>query len=334
MNSKYLQKYFKYKNKYLQLKNKIGGASVVFTEEMGIEIERSIKQIFPTAKININNLNTQVIIKCIDILKSYRNIIGDHIDFTIIYNDKIYIDTLLKCNQLSGHRNLEKIIELGKILKNITNINKISLSDASDIILDGCNFSLSKLYILMYGISWYNKHGFISMSHDSEVENNKKICKLKLIDFLEKTTDNQFNYRKITMFNEIKFIRDSKNLSNNNIKLLRPIQKRIIKKYTNVKNNLENYQELKIIEFEKEKRDFIKECCDLFNNIITNIGNPNNIKELSFDSQISLIIERIYNYTRTNNLDCNSDEIKFLIKIIYISDYVIIYSIYFLDYQL
>ena len=330
-------KYFKYKNKYLQLKNKIGGANIVFTEELSYTIKENILKLFPMAIIDIDNFTAEVKIKCIDTLKSYKNLIGDIIEFSIIYNDKIHIDTLLKCNQLSGHKNLEKIVELGIILKNIININKISLVDASTVILDGCDFSLSNLHILIYGISWYNKYGFISLSYEDELYNNKEVCKLNLRDFLEKSTDNQFNNKKIKMLDEIKLMKESINLSNNNIELLNPIKKRRIKKLKNkyviLKNNLENYQELEIIKFEKEKNDFIQECNELFNNIITNIISPSNIKELSTNSQISLIIGTIYNYIKINNLDCSSDEIKFLIKILYISDYIIIYKNY-LYYQL
>jgi hypothetical protein len=321
---------YKYKNKYSQLKNKIGGGNIIFTQEMGDTIRETIKEIFPTAIIDINNIHTRVKIKCIDTPKSYINTIGDIIDFDIIYNEYIYINFLLKCNQLSGHKNLEKIVELGKILKNITNIKKISLIDGSTIILNKCDFSLSNLHILIYGISWYNKYGFLSVTYENELDNNIKLCELDLIYFLEKSSNNQYNSKKTKMLNEIKLMKESINLLNSNIELLRHVQKRRIsilkKKYLNIKNNLENYQESEIIKFKKEKDDFLQECSDLFNNIITNISNPSNIKELSFDSKISLIIEKIYNYSKINNLDCNSDEIKFLIKIMYISDYIIIYD--------
>jgi hypothetical protein len=71
--------------------------------------------------------------------------------------DYLYLNGLFKCGY-QGKKNLELLLKYGKYLKEIHNINKIVLEDASEII--NTKIQLWLLSILSAGKSWYNNFGF------------------------------------------------------------------------------------------------------------------------------------------------------------------------------
>ena len=106
-------------------------------------------------------------------------------DFSIIDNI-ITLSYLYKCEAISGTEILLKLQKMAIDLK----IIYIELQDASVIqindCIDECSYSLSIYYILLYGISWYNKYGFISSDHvKNNIYNNEK-RKLPFNKFIEK----------------------------------------------------------------------------------------------------------------------------------------------------
>lgn len=138
-----------------------------------------INKHFPGAKItSLPNGDISVVYKCHD--KHELDI-----EFTI-RKDVVYIHFLTKCNEQSGTEMLTRIIDIARGLN-----KNVSLSDVSELYygddpnVDACIFSLTNLYILLYGQSWYNKFGFKSQDYDAELAHNKKVRSMKLSDYLD-----------------------------------------------------------------------------------------------------------------------------------------------------
>lgn len=113
-----------------------------------------------------------------------------------IEGKNIYIIELNHCGY-NGKTNLNAIIEYSKKLnKESKIIDLIYLIDAS--FLKHFEISLSTLYILNIGISWYNQFGFFSKNYHEEIEHNKKFLTMTLEEFLneciEKIIDIKQNY--------------------------------------------------------------------------------------------------------------------------------------------
>lgn len=60
------------------------------------------------------------------------------------------------------------------------------LIDASGLvsICSGYDFSMTFLYILSNGVSWYNSKGFVSPYFEQEYNHNEKLLSLNIVDFL------------------------------------------------------------------------------------------------------------------------------------------------------
>ena len=83
----------------------------------------------------------------------------------------------------NGRTNLEAIIEYSKELnKEFKIFEFLYLTDAS--YLKHSEISLSTLYILITGKSWYNKFGFISKKYQEEIDHNRKFLMMTLEEFL------------------------------------------------------------------------------------------------------------------------------------------------------
>ncbi len=71
---------------------------------------------------------------------------------------------------LSGNSILDKIETFAKKI----GVKSISLSDGSEIYIDDTNsYSLSRYYILLHGMSWYNSRGYVSSNTENEKKKNK-----------------------------------------------------------------------------------------------------------------------------------------------------------------
>jgi len=95
-------------------------------------------------------------------------------------------------NTLSGNT----IIDIAKKFGGILRAKQLSLIDASGL-LSICypnHFSLTTLYILSIGISWYNTKGFISPYFDEERRHNTRLLSLNIIDFLIAQREYTFKY--------------------------------------------------------------------------------------------------------------------------------------------
>ena len=123
----------------------------------------------------------------------------------------IYISLInARENLLSGN----SIIDISKKFGKKINASKLSLTDGSGLttICKGYDFSMTYLYILSNGISWYNSKGFLSPFFDEEQEHNKKLLSLNIVDFLsaqciymfggEKRIESENFYNKMDSFFE------------------------------------------------------------------------------------------------------------------------------------
>jgi hypothetical protein len=102
------------------------------------------------------------------------------IDFTIFaHTNDIYVNHIDKCKFYSGKYSVANIIEFAKE----ASIDKIFLQDKSRIKIGNCDFPLSHYYILLHGMSWYNKFGFKSHQFQYEQNNNSELPNLTLDEF-------------------------------------------------------------------------------------------------------------------------------------------------------
>jgi len=100
-------------------------------------------------------------------------------------NSNLYIKRLDKCNSASGTELLKLVESLSKSL----GINSLNLIDMSTKLTE-CGpplFSLSTLYILTTGRTWYNSKGYIDPDEQSYIDNeNNELINLTLNVFLKK----------------------------------------------------------------------------------------------------------------------------------------------------
>jgi len=124
---------------------------------------------------------------------------GDiYIKMTITYTSydeepTIYVD-LISANgdMLSGN----EIINISKKIGLIIGSKNVSLSDGSGLVnvCLGSVFSLTSLYILSIGMSWYNTKGFVSPFFDIEMQHNHRLLSLNIVDFLIAQREYMFKY--------------------------------------------------------------------------------------------------------------------------------------------
>ena len=155
--------------------------------------EDTIFTFFPKIKYVISSEETEHYGRIIKIIKKSNRELCIEIR---IEGKNIYIIKLNHCGY-NGRTNLDAIIEYSKESnKESKRIDLIYLIDAS--FLKHFEISLSTLYILNIGISWYNQFRFFSKNYHEEIEHNKKFLTMTLEEFLneciEKIIDIKQNY--------------------------------------------------------------------------------------------------------------------------------------------
>ena len=94
----------------------------------------------------------------------------------------IYIGTVnARGTLLSGN----SLLDISKIFGEKINASSMWLMDASGLlsVCSGYDFSMTYLYILSNGISWYNSKGFVSPYFEQEYNHNEKLLSLNIVDF-------------------------------------------------------------------------------------------------------------------------------------------------------
>ena len=258
-------------------------------------VEDTIKSIFPTAEIKRDNYydRTNVNILCNDPdFLAYSNY-GDNIDFKI-YNNKIQISYIIKCDNLSASEFLDKI----KVLALLLNIHTLELIDGSFIEYDGCWLPFDYLYILKYGESWYNTKGFKSKNYNNEVINNKELINLSFKDFILKVAKKQ---------KSIKLIELNRNIEN--------FKKRNV-----------NFNNAKVLKHEKNALNILhREYITVLTIIIDLFEKLQQKYDINANDSINTIVKIIAN--KNNVISCISTEMDFLTILIQLSKGVIIYNV-------
>lgn len=115
---------------------------------------------------------------------AYNVIINDGkkncVDMTIYIDaNDMHINHIDKCKFYNGTQIIHNIIDFAKEMQ----IKKISLQDKSSITINRCEFPLSYYYILINGMSWYNRFGFVSKNFEEEQIVNSRIPNMTLNEF-------------------------------------------------------------------------------------------------------------------------------------------------------
>ena len=116
---------------------------------------------------------------------------GKLIIFTIYRSNIMKINLLQKCDDEKGGSILNKLITIGKK----AHVTHIELEDDSHL---DCDIPLAAYYILKYGMSWYNKFGFVSENDKQHRIENERIRNLPLEHFIHEivdATNKDFNRR-------------------------------------------------------------------------------------------------------------------------------------------
>ena len=99
------------------------------------------------------------------------------LSFKINHDDKSINCVKIKSNNLiNGNEIIKKLENIAKEL----DIKYIKIRDVSFIIYNNVKLKLSIIKILMSGMSWYNKLGYFSNDHKSEIINNTNIINMYL----------------------------------------------------------------------------------------------------------------------------------------------------------
>ena len=106
----------------------------------------------------------------------------------IYYNNEIDRPTIYisNINALGISLTGNSIIDISKKFGEKINASMMWLTDASGLtsICSGYDFSMTYLYILSNGVSWYNSKGFISPYFEEEYNHNTKLLPLNIVEFL------------------------------------------------------------------------------------------------------------------------------------------------------
>ena len=107
---------------------------------------------------------------------------GKTIIFTIYSSNVMKINLLRKCLDENGGTVLNKLITIGKQSR----VSRIELEDDSHL---DCDIPLAAYYILKYGMSWYNKFGFVSENDAKDRIENERIRNLSVEHFIHEIVD-------------------------------------------------------------------------------------------------------------------------------------------------
>ena len=229
-----------------------------------------------------------------------------HIDYNN-FSDRpiIYIFFInARENLLSGN----SILDISKKFGKKINASKIRLIDASGLIsiCKGYEFSMTYLYILSNGVSWYNSKGFIPYFFDEEREHNVKLLSLNIVDFLSAQCIYKIQQMKIKRNQTIEDFEEKKSLESDYFYSRMESFFDFFKTYTEqypflVKTGLTLTKDMTVQEFFTRIKLFIfrnlpekrmvvyKELCSqlewVFENIQLEIIEPDSdVTQLSFDN--------------------------------------------------
>ena len=234
-----------------------------------------------------------------------------------MYEKKLNEVNLKKCSLLSGTEILHILERIAKIFR----LNKIYLQDNSYIkILSSTNkiynLSLTNMYILSEGLSWYNKFGYISLNFEEEKENNTRIMRLSLPEYMSLLLDVLLNKFEREFSWDIKLAEQQFN-NTNLIHILKPK----INKLKNImrNKNINLIQALKIYYKYDEEIYKIHTTYSKFMRYLTNI---NSLNTLNISDFIKIFRRKIKN----KNIRLYDDELEFIHYILSQTNEILIYN--------
>jgi hypothetical protein len=133
-----------------------------------------LTQLFPSTKfvIHINGEGSNIVNVTIT-NKTEQDVIC--VKFTIRTPQKIIeLNSLLKCSDTGPDGTGTALLTKVETFARQTRITHIQLSDNSNIYICGNQIDLAYFKILTTGMSWYNKHGYFSSSHQSDMNANNE----------------------------------------------------------------------------------------------------------------------------------------------------------------
>jgi len=161
IQKKYMNKYIKYKQKYYALK--------IILQQNGGNGELTLENVKKIVEKNFSGSTYELSGDVISIVHECKS--KSKLEFTIIISTKImHINIIEKCDT-NGTDVLKKIVEISRQI----GLKSIELMDASNIKIGNVEISLSALCILANGVSWYNKHDFLSDKHVEDFNHNGPI---------------------------------------------------------------------------------------------------------------------------------------------------------------
>ena len=254
----------------------------------------------------------------------------------IINDDYIYIESLNRCDNISGTKILNNIY---KLAQQLGNIKYIQLEDESYILKCNKKISLATIKILTTGKSWYNKLEYKSENYENELELNQQIIEKKYIDFKKEIlllSNKSFKQKYLQQINEKQYVltKLKLELKEKEKEVLMYLQQKnkkllLIRKQEELKQikdeiqqiekeieTLETGEELAIIE-ENKKMTVLIEDCNIENDkiLFPDIDVNINVKDY-FTSILSKINDNI----KTNGCENETiiEQCNWLSKFIYI----------------
>jgi hypothetical protein len=138
------------------------------------KIPEKLKLLFPPNIfiVNINGEGSNIVNVTIT-NKTEHDVIC--VKFTIRVAERIIqLNSLLKCSDTGPDGTGTALLTKVETFARQTRITHIQLSDDSKIYICGNEIDLAYFKILTTGMSWYNKHGYFSDRHESDMNANNK----------------------------------------------------------------------------------------------------------------------------------------------------------------
>ena len=134
-----------------------------------------VTQLFPQPNfVIIINGERSNIVSVIITNKTEQDVIC--VKFTIRVAERIIqLNSLLKCSDTGPDGTGTALLTKVETFARQTGITHIQLSDDSKIYICGNEIDLAYFKILTTGMSWYNKHGYLSSRHQSDMNANNEV---------------------------------------------------------------------------------------------------------------------------------------------------------------
>jgi hypothetical protein len=134
---------------------------------------QEMNEIINVLKFNFDNQNFNIKHN-IDNTIIVVNVCRDEtcLELQLIGKNTVYIELLQKCESMKGSKLLQ-------IMNYIAMSNEIVLFDESYLILSGgVRLDLAMFKILTQGISWYNQYGYVSQTHEIDIQKNRALLNM------------------------------------------------------------------------------------------------------------------------------------------------------------